>query len=97
MTGARGSKTIISPNVTLESATAAVTAAGEAIDRSDPLGALLRLCVNYRPHNARAERVEVGVITGVRGDMVFVRYWGERSSKATIPECLTWAYPQGRQ
>jgi hypothetical protein len=97
VTGSRGTKTIVSPTLTVESATAAVTAAGEAIDRADPLEALLRLCVNYRPHSARAEQVEAGVITGVRGEMVFVRYWGERTSKATTPECLTWAYPQGRQ
>ena len=59
----------------------------------DPAESLLRLCVNYRPRDARTKSVEPGIIVAVSDKMVFVRYWGERNPKATTPECLTWAYP----
>ena len=96
MTGSRGTKAISSKQLTIKSATDAVIAAGEAIDRGDPLAALLRLCVNYKPRDGRSNSFEAGVITGVQGQFVMVRYWGERSTKATTPECLTWAYPAER-
>jgi len=84
MSEKRGSiHAIASPTVTIEEAQ-------EALDAAIPL----RLCVNYRPRDARTGAVEAGVITAVGTELILVRYWGERESKATTPECLTWAYPR---
>ena len=85
--------------VTLKAAEEALAAAWRGdldthrLATSDPTQSLLRLCVNYRPRDARTKAVEPGIITAVTDKMVLVRYWGEHNSKPTTPECLTWAYP----
>lgn len=100
MTDKRGTvRPRASEPVTLADAEEALAAAWRGdldthrLSTTDPADSLLRLCVNYRPKDARTAAVEPGVITAVSDKMVFVRYWGERSVKATRPDCLTWAFP----
>ena len=94
MTGKRGTVYAIDADtLTIETA---MEALGAAVfdDQRKLADRLLRLCVNYRPRGARTTAIEVGVITGVNDRFVFVRYWGQAESKATAPDCLTWAYPR---
>jgi len=100
MTEKRGTvRARASDPVTLQAAAEALAAAWRGdldthrLATTDPADSLLRLCVNYKPRDARTKAVEPGVITAVTDKMVLVRYWGEKSVKATTPECLTWAYP----